>query len=121
MINRLFSKKSEEKLKRFMGQTKDEAIRKAARLKKLELSTASGWMDYIQLLNDYVERIKQRKRATRLDVATDAEIEQLKYLDHEAQFIETFIKMIPSLFVRNLDKALEIDKKAEKRDATKRT
>jgi len=107
----------EKVTKKFMGQGLNEAIERCARMNKINVHEFSGWADYVQILDDYVDKIKKRKGLLRMDVATDAEIQVTKWLDHEAFFIETYIKTLIRSFVSELDKKLASVRKEEERNA----
>ncbi|MCD6346470.1 MAG: hypothetical protein J7L96_03520 [Bacteroidales bacterium] len=116
MMNRIFPTKEakvSKLVKKFMGLGLDEAIARSSRLKKVQLHEFSGYDDYIQILDDYVEKIKKRKAAIRLDIATDEEIQISKWLDHEAWFILNYIKPLISSFVEGLEKKLNKIKREE--------
>jgi len=111
----LLKTKPDKKIRKFRNIAIDDAIKKAARFRRL--IDAKEWADYVQLLNDYVDKAKKRKLATRLDIADVQTLEQLRLLDHEIWFIENFIKIIPSMFNSGLDRQLELIKKEEESNA----
>lgn len=90
-------------------QVKDEAIKRAARLKKVELSEYSGWKDFIELLDDYTKKMMHNKSITNLSTAKEETLEMLKLYDRDIWLINNVIKKIPMLFVRRLEEQLKRD------------
>jgi len=116
MYNRIFSTqeaKVAKEVKKFMGIGLDDAIVRASKLKKVQLHEFSGYEDYIAILDDYIDKIKKRKAAIRLDIATDEEIQVSKWLDHEVWFIISYIKPLISSYVDGLERKLNKIKKTD--------
>ena len=119
MINRLFNltkeNKQDKKVKKFMGQSLDEAIKRSSRLKKIQIHEFSGWVDFVQILDDYIKAVKDRKVKLRMDTITDEELQVSKWLDHEVWFLENYVKILISSFVEGLEKAVEKAQREEER------
>jgi len=113
VLNRVFKQTKEKKIKKFFGQSLEEALRRSGRLQKVSVSEFSGWIDYVQILNDYVDKVKKRKALLRFDQATQEDIDATKYLDHEAWFIENYIKPLVNNFVSGLDAAVKKQQREE--------
>ena len=111
----LLQKSPEKKLRKFRNIGIEEAIKKAARFRRV--MDTSGWTDYVELLTDYSKKAQKRKVLTRIDIANEATLAELRLLDHEIWFIEHFIKLIPRMFVDGLDKELKRIKQEEDRNA----
>jgi len=103
----------EKKIQKFRNMLIDDALAASARLKRISGDKYSGWEDYVKLLEDYVDKVMKRKAIFRYDVATDAEIQEMKYLDREAWMIKNFIVKIPQIFVNGLEKRVETINKEE--------
>lgn len=115
MLGDMLQKKetrTEEQIKKERQKWLDEMIGRSARLKRLSYDKQSGWVEFVELLDDYIDKCKKRKAITALDRASDDTIYQLKLIDHEV-FILNFVKQIPAQFMRNVEKALEKERKKE--------
>ena len=111
----LLKTKPDKQIRKWRRINVDDAIKKAARFRRLKDS--KGWADYVQLLNDYVDKAKKRKVATRLDIADERTLAELRMLDHEIWFIENFVKIIPTMFITGLDAEIKRIKKEEESNA----
>jgi hypothetical protein len=84
---------------------------KSGELNRLIKADNTGWKEFCELLNDYIDKAKKRKAITAMDRATDAEIYQLKLLDHEI-YILSWVLKIPEQFIGQVE--AEIKKGQEK-------
>lgn len=109
MLNKLFKKKTDEEIKKEMAKYRDELIQQVARFNRLTQTEESGWMDWVNLINDYIDKSQKRKLATRLDTADDKTIQELKYLDHEIMIL-TWAKRIPQQIADRLKELEDKDK-----------
>jgi hypothetical protein len=101
MLGNLFKKrepKTEEEIKKDREKWLKEMLEKSQKLERLIKSNNTGWSEFNSLLNDYIDKAKKRKAITALDRATDADIYQLKLLDHEI-YILTWVLKIPEQFI----------------------
>lgn len=90
----------------------DEMLKRAIKMRRLVDNERSGWIEFIKLLDGYIEVSKKRKLATALDKADNDTIQELKYLDHDIYMLQ-WIKKIPQQFIGNVEKELEAQKKKE--------
>ncbi len=104
--------KTEEEIIQERQEAQDEAILQAGRLKKLTLAENTGWKDYCLLIQDYIDKILQRKIVTRLDTATEGTKRQLELNDRDVATLE-WVLQIPQQFIINLEQELEEQKKKE--------
>lgn len=112
----MFGPKKEDEVLRKQRQAQlDIMIKRASRLKSLVNSDNSGWKDFFDLLDDYVNACKRRKLATRLDTASPEMIEQLKLLDHEI-FILNFVLDIPMRYIDKTENAIAKEREREQRE-----
>ena len=104
MLGRTFNKpkKSEDQIKQERNKLLNEMLDKSVKLKTMINSNQSGWQEFILLIDEYIDKCKKRKAITALDMATDADLYQLKLLDHEV-FILSWIKQMPEQFINNID------------------
>jgi hypothetical protein len=115
MLGNLFNKKvtkTEEEISKERQENLDKAIQSAAKLKKLIIDQDSGWIEFIGLIDDYIDKAAKRKAITALDVANEETIQQLKYLDHEI-FILKNVRQWPEQFINNLEQTLKEMKESE--------
>lgn len=91
----------------------DRLIPAAGRLKKVSADEYSGWGDYVQLLNNYVDGVLEYKKNFNLSSATEEEIQQLKYYDRDVWIINNFVKKLPFMFISNLTQAIEAAQREE--------
>lgn len=89
-------KDNSEKIKAEALKKRDRLLVRAEEMRKLTLAPNSGWIEFMSILEEYARACMKRKALTTLDLATDKEIYELKLLDHEVYFINSFIKKIPS-------------------------
>jgi hypothetical protein len=106
------SKKTDEQIKLEKQEWLNNAIKKSASLKSLILNNKSGWLEFMALVDEYIEACKKRKAITALDIADSSTIEQLKLLDHEV-FILNWMKQVPEQFINKTESAVEAEKKKE--------
>jgi hypothetical protein len=115
MLGNLFrpkSKTTEEQIKKDREKWLQEMLEKSQHLNRLILSEKAGWGEVCALLNDYIDKAKKRKAITSLDRATDADIFQLKLLDHEIYILSWVLKM-PEQFIKNVEAEIKREAKNE--------
>lgn len=111
MLGRLFKPKgTEEQIKKDREKWLQGMLEKSQQLERLIKAENSGWKEFSVLLDDYIDKCKKRKAITALDRATDAEIFQLKLLDHEI-YILSWVLKIPEQFIGKVE--AEIKKNEE--------
>lgn len=103
-------KATDEQIKEERQKWLDEMLSTSTALKKLINSDKSGWLEFCALINDYIDKAKKRKAITALDRATDADIFQLKMLDHEIYILSWVLRM-PEQFINKTE--IEIKKANE--------
>jgi hypothetical protein len=91
-----------------------QMLDKSQELERLIKVNNTGWKEVAGLLNDYIAKAKQRKTATALDRATEADIYELKLLDHEVYLLSWVLK-IPEQFIGAVE--AEIERQKEKENA----
>jgi len=79
---------------------------KSISLSKLIKANETGWSVFCELIDDYINSMKKYKALTALDKATDAVIQELKYIDHEI-YILNWLKRIPDQFIKKVETELE--------------
>jgi hypothetical protein len=67
-------------------------------------------MEFCELIDDYIDKAKKRKAVTALDRASEADIYQLKLIDHEI-YILSWVLKIPEQFIERTE--LELKKSKE--------
>ena len=105
-------KKTEEQIRIERQKWLDEGIEKSAKLRKLIIYNESGWREFIQLIDEYIQTVKKRKVATALDYADDKVIYELKLLDRDINTLE-WVKQIPQQFINKIETELNKDKEKE--------
>jgi hypothetical protein len=112
MLGNLFKKevKTEEQIKKDREKWLQGMLEQSQQLERLIKAENSGWKEFAALLNDYIDKAKKRKAITALDRASDAEIFQLKLLDHEI-YILSWVLKIPEQFIGKVE--AEIKKNQE--------
>lgn len=111
-LKRPIKPKTEEEIAQERSEAQDRAILEAARLKKLTLADSSGWKDYCLLVQDYIDKLLQRKIVTRLDTAGEMVKRQLELNDREIAILE-WAMQIPQQFIDNLETELKEQKEKE--------
>lgn len=109
MLGHLFKPKpqsNEEQIKKQRSEWLQQMLDKSQVLDRHIKSNTSGWKEFCELLNDYIDKAKKRKAITALDRATDAEIFELKLLDHEI-FILSWVLKIPEQFIGQVERLVE--------------
>lgn len=104
--------KTEEQIHADRRKWLDKAIIRSANLKKLILDNQTGWIEYIRLIDEYIQAVKKRKVATSLDYAEEKVIYELKLLDHEINILE-WAKQVPAQFINNVEELLKKEKEEE--------
>lgn len=102
-----------EQIKQAREKWLNEMLVKSAKLQSLIKAKDTGWEEFCELLDDYINKAMKRKAITALDVATDADIYQLKLLDHEIYFLN-YIQRIPESFINKIEAEVEKEKEKEK-------
>ena len=105
-------KSTEEEINKERIKWLDEMLKKSSQLERLIKMHGSGWKEFSELLNDYMDKVKKRKAITALDRATDADIFQLKLLDHEI-YILSWVLKIPEQFIGQVEAELKKEKEKE--------
>ena len=95
-------KSTEEQIKKQRDEWLQQMLEASQKLGHLIHSDKSGWKEFCELIEDYMDKVKKRKAITALDVATDADIYQLKLLDHEL-FILSWIMKAPQQFINQTE------------------
>ena len=106
MLGQAKPKKTDEQIKQERNKWLDDMLKKSAKLKALISNNKSGWVEFIELLDDYIDKCKKRKVITALDMATDKELYELKLLDHEV-FILSWVRRMPAQFINNIDEEVK--------------
>ena len=105
MLGNLFKKNKElpeEEIKKQREVWLQQMLEKSQELDRLIKASHTGWEEFCLLLEDYIDKAKKRKAITALDKATDAELYQLKLLDHEV-YILNWVLRIPEQFIKQVE------------------
>jgi hypothetical protein len=106
-----FKPKVDEQIKKDLeNKRKELAISRVPRLGHLIKS--QGWVDYLALVDEYIEACKKRKAITAIDRADDKTIQELRLLDHEI-FILSWMKEIPGQFINKTNEMVRKDNAEE--------
>jgi len=117
-------KKQANKIKKDTMKKRDELLRCAEEMRRLTLTPNSGWHEFIDILNKYVDAQMKHKALTALDRADEKTIYELKLIDHEIYLITQFIKKIPAKIFASEDdliKKIEQEEKTSKQDVSEDT
>lgn len=95
--------KSEDEIKKEIEQKKEIAIIKAIRLKQLIKEKDTGWKEFCELIEDYINSCMYYKLKTPLDTANQEVLEQLKYQDRDI-YILKWVLQIPQQFINKTEK-----------------
>lgn len=109
MLGRWFRPKKglpEEEIKKQREVWLQEMLERSKLLGRLIHNEKSGWGEFCGLIEDYIDKAKKRKALTALDRASEAEIQQLKYLDHEI-YILMWVLRIPQQFIDGVEKEMK--------------
>jgi hypothetical protein len=106
-------KATSEQIKQDREKWLQEMLDKSNQLRQLIMVNNRGWKEFCELLNDYMDKVKKRKAVTAIDRATDADIYQLKLLDHEI-YILSWVLKIPEQFIGQVE--AEIKKEIQKEE-----
>ena len=109
MLGKFLKKPTDEQIRKEMEKKREKIIHQATMLRKLTNDPSSGWREYVDLLEEYVQACKKRKAITSLHNADEKTLQQLRQLDHEVWFINTFILQIPN-------KMFKLENTAEEKD-----
>jgi len=115
MLGNLFRPKpkaTEEQIKKDREAWLQQMLDKSQELDRLIKTNNSGWKEFSALLNEYIDKAKKRKAITALDRATDADIFQLKLLDHEIYILGWVLK-IPEQFTREVEEGIKKENEKE--------
>ncbi len=105
MLGNLFKakpKESSEQIKETRDKWLDDMLLKSQDLERLIKASNTGWKEFSLLIEDYIDKVKKRKAITALDRATEADIYQLKLLDHEI-YILSWVLKIPEQFIGKVE------------------
>lgn len=105
-------KSTDEQIKKDRGVWLQDMLDKSVNLERLIKANNTGWKEVCELLNDYMDKAKKRKAITALDRATEAEIYQLKLLDHEI-YILSWVLKIPEQFIGHVETEMRKNKQEE--------
>lgn len=105
-------KATDEQIKKDREIWLQEMLDKSVNLGRLIKANNTGWKEVCELLNDYMDKAKKRKAITALDRATEAEIYQLKLLDHEI-YILSWVLKIPEQFIGHVEMEMQKEKERE--------
>jgi hypothetical protein len=94
--------KTDEEIAKERADNLERMFQDSIKLKKLISKPDSGWKEFCLLIEDYIEKCRIRKDKTRLDLADDKTIEQLRLLDHEIYILTWMIKM-PEQFINMVE------------------
>lgn len=94
-------KKTDEEITKELSKKRDELIARAAKMDRLINAQDTGWVDFVSLVENYINACKKRKAFTALDTADEKTLQQLKYLDHEI-FILSWMLNIPKQVMKQL-------------------
>lgn len=112
MLGNLFKpkpKSTDEQIRKDREIWLQQMLDKSQGLERLIKANNTGWKEFCLLLFDYIDKCKKRKAVTALDRATDADISQLKLLDHEI-YILSWVLKIPEQFIKQVEAEIEKEK-----------
>ena len=104
LFNKPKKLRTDEEIAKDRADNLERMFQQSLKLMKLVGTETSGWKEFCALLDDYIEKCRERKDKTRLDLADDKTIEQLKLLDHEV-YILTWVKNMPMQFINTIEEA----------------
>jgi len=105
MLGNLFKSKpksTEEQIKKDREKWLQEMLDKSSRLSLLIKANRTGWREFSEIIEDYIDKTKKRKAITALDNASETDIYQLKLLDHEI-YILSWVLRIPEQFIKQTE------------------
>ena len=103
-------KATDQEIKESREKWLDEMLLKSQALERLIKTSNTGWKEFSLLIEDYIDKAKKRKAITALDRATDADIFQLKLLDHEI-YILSWVLKIPEQFIGRVEMEIKKEEK----------
>lgn len=107
---------ADQKLKEDLEKQREKMMARMGRLKTLRDNPATGWQDFIELLDTYIAYCKDKKISTKLDTASPAVIEQLRFMDNYVSALE-WVRQIPTQYIKKTeDRLVEIKKSEETND-----
>ena len=89
--------KTEDEIKKELEEKKELALIKAGKLTHL-IKDKTGWKEFNDLLEDYIDACNIRKLKTRLDNATPETLQKLKYMDRDVYLLK-WVQQIPQQFI----------------------
>lgn len=101
-------------LKEDLEKKRSEMMERMGRLKILKDNPATGWQDFVALLDQYIAYCKAKKMSTKLDTATPAILEQLRFMDNYVSALE-WVRQIPAQYIKTTEDKIEIIKRSEDR------
>lgn len=104
-----------EQTKEALLRERNDAIVKAGELMTLINSNKSGWKEYVEVIEDYIEACQLRKLLTPMDTADDKTINTLKLIDHEV-FILKWAVNIPKQVISDVEEMIKQAKDEEGKD-----
>ena len=113
MLGNLFKskpKQSDEQIKQDRAKWLEDMLLKSQSLERLIKTSNTGWREFSLLIEDYIDKAKKRKAITALDRATEADIYQLKLLDHEI-YILSWVLKVPEQFIGRVEAEIKREDK----------
>lgn len=107
-------KSKEQQFKDDLEKKRNDMMSRMGRLKALKDNPASGWQDFVALLDQYIAYCQSKKMATKLDTATPAILEQLRFMDNYVSALE-WVRQIPAQFIANTEAKIEHIKRTEEK------
>ncbi len=94
--------KTEDEIKKELEEKRELALIKAGKLKHL-IKDKTGWDEFCNLIEDYIDACNIRKLKTRLDNATPETLEELKFMDRDI-YLLNWVLQIPEQFINKVEK-----------------
>lgn len=95
-------KQADQQLKEDLEKQREQMMARMGRLKILRDNPATGWQDFIELLDTYIAYCKAKKISTKLDTASPAVIETLRFMDNYVSALE-WIRQIPTQYIKKTE------------------
>jgi hypothetical protein len=105
-------KPEDQKLKEDLAKQREIMMDRMSRLKALRDNPVSGWKDFLAIIDNYIAYCNKRKITTKLDTATPALLEQLRFMDNYVSALE-WVKQIPSQYAKETEDKLARIKQSE--------
>ena len=103
-------KATAEQIKKDREVWLQEMLDASVRLKHLIRADNKGWREFCELVDDFITKSKQRKALTDMSRATEADIYELKLLDHDI-YMFTWLMKIPEQFIKNVEAEVKKESK----------